>query len=424
MPKLPILAAALTLLVMPAGAGDLKGHGGPVRSLAVSADGATAVSGSFDTTAILWSLDTGTARQVLRFHEGAVNAVAVLPDGRAATAGEDGRIAIWTGGPDPADVLQGHRGPVVALSVSADGARLGSASWDGTARIWSLSEPRSVPRVLEGHAGNVNGIGFLPDGAAVTIGYDATLRIWRGDGTAALHTFPTPLNSLAVTASGGIAAGGADGRVRLVSPAGAVVAEAGVDPTPVIAIAAGPGRIAASGLDGSISLLRTGDLRLERTLVGPRGAVWSLAFRPDADELLAGGSDGVVRRWNAATGERLGGDTGRAALDPLVAYAGDPGAEVFRACVACHTLGPDEGVRAGPSLYRLMGRRIGSLPDYAYSAAFDRHDIIWTPGTVARMFEIGPQAFVPGTKMPEQKVVRAEDRAALVRFLERATAAR
>jgi len=29
--------------------------------------------------------------------------------------------------------------------------------------------------------------------------------------------------------------------------------------------------------------------------------------------------------------------------DPLAAYAGDPGAQVFRACVACHTLSRDEG---------------------------------------------------------------------------------
>jgi cytochrome c len=29
--------------------------------------------------------------------------------------------------------------------------------------------------------------------------------------------------------------------------------------------------------------------------------------------------------------------------DPLKAYAGDHGAQVFRACVACPTLSPDEG---------------------------------------------------------------------------------
>jgi cytochrome c len=34
---------------------------------------------------------------------------------------------------------------------------------------------------------------------------------------------------------------------------------------------------------------------------------------------------------------------------------------------------------------------------------------------------VGPKQYTPGTKMPEQVITRAEDREALVRFLERAT---
>src|SRR5207244_10324268 len=68
---------------------QLRGHGGPVRALAISPDGTQAVSGSFDTSAIRWSLPKNAAEQVLRFHDGAVNAVAFLTDGRIATSGED-----------------------------------------------------------------------------------------------------------------------------------------------------------------------------------------------------------------------------------------------------------------------------------------------------------------------------------------------
>ena len=56
---------------------QLRGHGGPVRALAISRDGTEAVSGSFDTSVIRWSLRKNAAEQVLRFHEGAVNAVAL-----------------------------------------------------------------------------------------------------------------------------------------------------------------------------------------------------------------------------------------------------------------------------------------------------------------------------------------------------------
>ena len=131
---------ALVLLVPGGAQAQLRGHGGPVRALAVSTDGTQAISGSFDTSVIRWSLQRNAAEQVLRFHDGAVNAVAFLPDGRIATSGEDARIAIWRPGePQPAMVLEGHKAPVVALAVSRDGATLASASWDHTARLWPPS---------------------------------------------------------------------------------------------------------------------------------------------------------------------------------------------------------------------------------------------------------------------------------------------
>jgi cytochrome c len=40
------------------------------------------------------------------------------------------------------------------------------------------------------------------------------------------------------------------------------------------------------------------------------------------------------------------------------------------------------------------------------------------------MFEVGPAAFTPGTKMPEQRIGSPEERAALVQFLEKATGGR
>ena len=78
-----IVALIPLVLALPAEA-QLRGHGGPVRALAVSPDGKMAMSGSFDQSAILWDLDRGAALQVLRFHDGAVNALAALPDSRFA----------------------------------------------------------------------------------------------------------------------------------------------------------------------------------------------------------------------------------------------------------------------------------------------------------------------------------------------------
>ena len=418
------VCALLFLAIHPAHA-QLRGHGGPVRAVAVSADGKIAMSGSFDASAIRWSLERNAAERVLRFHESAVNAVAMLADGRFVTAGEDGRIAVWTAGAaQPSAVFKGHEAPIVSLSVSPDGATLASGSWDRTIRLWPLNG--GAPRVLEGHQQNVNGVAFTPDGhALVSAGYDATLRIWplNQNGSPIVAAVPTPLNAVAVARDGEIITAGADGKIYFVSPQGEPRGEMQAAPTPIIGLAvSGDGAlVAAAGIRGSVTIITRAERRLAHTLVGPGLPVWSLTFLPESHTLLTGGADRLLRRWNATTGEHIGSVAAGVPDDPLAAYAGDRGAEVFRACVACHTLGSDEGNRAGPTLAGIFGRRIATLPGYNFSEPLKKLDIVWTPETVAKLFEVGPAAYTPGTKMPEQTIGAAEDRDALVRFLEKAT---
>jgi cytochrome c len=420
--------AVIALLVLGAphmAQAQLRGHGGPVRALAISPDGTQAVSGSFDASVIRWSLPKNAAEQVLRFHDGAVNAALFLRDGRIATSGDDARIAIWTPGePQPAKVLEGHSAPVVALAISPDGTTLASASWDHTARLWPLAG--GMPRVIEGHAQNVNGVAFAPDGRAlITASYDATLRIspLAGGTAPTVATLPTPLNTVAVAPDGEIVTAGADGKVYVLSPTGELLGAIEAAQAPIISVALSRdgSLIAAAGVRGSVAIIDKAARKMERTLVGPGLPVWAAAFFPDGRTLLTGGSDRMIRRWDAVTGEPIGNVVMGAPEDPLAAFAGDPGAEVFRACVACHTLSANDGVRAGPTLARIFGRKIATLPGYNFSDALKKLDIVWTPETVAKLFEIGPMAYTPGTKMPEQRIGSAEDRTALVKFLEKAT---
>ena len=401
---------------------QLRGHGGPVRALAISPDGKYAISGSFDTSAIYWSLTRNVAEQVLRFHESAVNAVAFGPHGRIITGGEDGRIALWApGGETPVRVLEGHTAPIVGLAVSPDGKFVASASWDRTIRLWPLAGGN--PYVLEGHQQNVNGIAFIDNKTFVSVSYDLTLRIWTLFGGApTIVTLPTPLNAVAVARDGEIVAGGADGRVFFVSRDGEVLGELAASEAPIIAIALSPdgALIAAAGIRGSVAVIERKTRKLARTLVGPGLPVWSAVFMPDNHTLLTGGTDRLIRRWNAKTGDHIGSVAVGDAKDPLAAYKGDHGAEVFRACIACHSLRSDDGYRAGPTLAGIFGRKIATLPGYNFSPALKKLDIVWTPETVSKLFEIGPMTYTPGTKMPEQKIGAAEDRAALVKFLEKA----
>jgi cytochrome c len=416
------ISALLVLDARPAQA-QLRGHGGPVRAIAVSSDGKSALSGSFDTAAIRWSLTTESAEQVLRFHSDAVNAVAFLKDGRMATAGADARIAVWTAGRQQPDrVFEGHRAPIAGLAVSPDGSVLASASWDHTVRLWSLAN--GARRVLEGHTQNVNGVAFAPNGKLlVSVGYDLAIRIWPLSGGAPeTIKLPSPLNAVAIAPDGEIATGGADGKVNFLTLDGREAGEvqAGATPVAALAISADGMLVAAAEIGGTVAVIDRKARTVARTLVGSGSPVWSVAFLPD-NTLLTGGADGAIRHWSATTGDPIGSSLKDTPADPLAALAGDHGAEVFRACVACHTLSEKEIPRAGPTLARLYGRRIASLPGYRFSEALKHLDIVWTPETVAKLFEVGPNAYTPGTKMPEQRIGSPEDRKALTDFLARAT---
>jgi cytochrome c len=418
-------AVALLLLAAGGAHAQLRGHGGPVRALAISPDGMRAVSGSFDTAAIRWSLTRNVAEQVMRFHDAAVNAVAFLNDGRIATGGADAHIALWTPGkPVPDAVLDGHSGPIVDLAVSPDGKTLASASWDHSVRLWPLAG--GAPRVLEGNAQNVNGVAFSPDGTQIiSAGYDATVRIWQlGSDGVSVHNLPSPLNSVTVARDGEIIAAGASGKVFFLSPNGELRGEVEAAPTPVIQLAISPDGtlVAAAGIRGSVAVIDRKARKLARTLIGPGLPVWSVAFFPDNKTLLTGGADRVIRRWNAVSGEPIDSTVVGAVEDPLKQYAGDHGAEIFRACVSCHTLTPDEGNKAGPTLWHIFGRRIATLPGYNFSPALKQLDIVWSKETVSKLFEIGPAHYTPGTKMPEQTIGSPQDRQALVDFLGRVTA--
>ena len=110
-----------------------------------------------------------------------------------------------------------------------------------------------------------------------------------------------------------------------------------------------------------------------------------------------------------------------ASQDQVPAGIDPHGAQVWRACAACHSLTAQGGNMAGPHLHGLFGRRMGSVPGYEYSPRLARGDITWSRETVADLFTRGPDEMTTGTKMPVQRVGNPEDLHALLDFLEAAT---
>ena len=409
---LPVLGL---LTVAPLAAQDLRGHGGPVGALAL--DGARVLSGSFDTRAILWAGDAAQAKKITRFHDGNVTAVAFLPDGGFVTAGQDGRIALWDfGGQAPRLATERGLSAIAALSVSADGAQVAAGFWDGTVTV--LTTATGTTTNFRAHDARVTGVAHLPDGRLATVGQDLRLSLWKGaDDLYARTDLPDLPNGLAV-AEGRIAVIFAEGALRVFDRDGTLLPERFLTDRPLVALAARGATFAAAAIDGTVWLLEGQALRQRASFrATPQGPVWSLAL--DDTILLAGGADGVIRRFSAQDGTALGGG---AANDMATLDDGSRGAQVWRACAVCHSLEPGDHSRAGPSLHGVFGRQIGTAEGYDYSPALRSLDILWTPQTVAELFEFGPEAYTPGSRMPEQRVSDPADRAALVDYIERVTA--
>ena len=110
----------------------LEGHDGPIKGVAVSADGALLASAGADRRILLRDLRQGGATQVLTGHEGSVERVAFAPDGsQLASAGADGSVRLH----DVATglevrALRSHADEVRALCFCAAGQVLASGGRD------------------------------------------------------------------------------------------------------------------------------------------------------------------------------------------------------------------------------------------------------------------------------------------------------
>ena len=119
----------------------LKGYSNWVYTVAVTADGNRAISGSFDTSLKVWDLTTRKELFTLNGHSDSVNSVAVTADGKRAISGSDDRsLKVWDliiG--DEQFTLKGHSDSVNVVAVSADGKRAISGSSDNTLKVWDLT---------------------------------------------------------------------------------------------------------------------------------------------------------------------------------------------------------------------------------------------------------------------------------------------
>ena len=259
-----------------------------------------------------------------------------LKAARAALRAKDGDVEDEPDG--PIRRLRGHRGAVLCVALSPDGARLFTGGRDGDVRAWDHLREGRCELVMSGHVGAVCALAVDPDGERVfSAGADNVVRVWEiRDGTCLrasnlfqmTHLDPrsydvdtdAPLPQTAYSSSFAVRpkvygvvlshdakrcfAGCSDKDVKCwdVKTGTLRLALKGHD-GPVGAMAAfhtTKTRIVTGSGDATIRAWDLERSRCDCVMTGHAGAVLALAVASDDSRVYSGGADGDVRVWSVS----------------------------------------------------------------------------------------------------------------------------
>jgi WD40 repeat protein len=248
----------------------------------------------------------------LWFHDDALTSAEFSPDGRrAVTASKDGTARLWdvSDGETPLAVLR-HPPAVRQASLDKDGRRVVTAGEDGTARIWDAATGQQLQELR--HDGPVRHAFFSPDGRRLaTCSDDATARVWDAatgqpvtpplrHGKTVRYVAFSPDGSKVVTASEDNTAQVWDvptGKRLITLPHKEEVFRAAFSPDGA-AVVTGSADDTAYVWDAATGRPRVGPLQ-------HRDDIHQASFSPDGRRVLTGSDDGTARIWDAKDGKPL-----------------------------------------------------------------------------------------------------------------------
>lgn len=325
---------------------DVAGSGNPALALALAAESSAA------TPIPLWQSTIALVGARLAFSNrvaqpigepadvgSSVRAVTFSPDGKkAAAAGFDGTIRVWElSDGRPSDKPLVITATVSALAFTSDSTLVAYDSDNGRLASWQGSTPTSLSPATRAARDGVQLAAFSPDAASLAVVENNQLRMWNVknaqqmsvqliDGVGAQArgvAFSGDGTKIAIAGSGGFQVFDGSGRAVMSAPWGDAN-ETTHDQfwMSSLAFSRDGSMVAAGGADGVVLVRDTANPRsVGQPLASAASRVTSLAFAPDGRTLAAGSANGRMQLWDPLRGSPIG--------DPLTGHNGQVSAVAF-----------------------------------------------------------------------------------------------
>lgn len=255
----------------------------PVTSVAFSADGKQIVGGGAEGVVRIWDANTGAEVRGLRGHAGWVTAVAFAPDGKTVLSCGIDKVVRQFELPGADSLATGHRGAIQCVAVSRDGKLIATGGGDRTVKVWEIATGREITTLIgEESDRGLWSVVFVGSDQVAACGEDKKLRVWSIRPNKLLSARATSFVIYSLSAS----------------PDGKSISGAWVD--------SNQNSASESGFD-LFTDAPAASVTKSKSKAGT-DATSAAAGSPDAVWGVTGGKDGVVRIWDLAKKERVGGD--------------------------------------------------------------------------------------------------------------------